>query len=321
MGNFSNIIEYAGDWTIYMTKHLMSILICAVTLLQILLTPALAYGIISTSGNISMGGYNLTLLPDLNATGMSGSSSALQITHNASTIELNATGDATISAISYRDLNYTYTVNTSSGVILYSSLNFQANGEPYNILVDRVYNRSATSNSTGWISFNYSNWSGHTFTVYGMPTIQCPIGWCYVGMNYSNKTLLELDNRFTTDNTQGKYNETSQKYETHRTGYKANEGRTVSQKGGYYYYFFRATNVSVAWGAPTAIVLSTGWNLAANFYTARTLAELKADIGANATYMQYYNHSSAAWATADGASVPSGEAFFVYVNATTNWSG
>lgn len=152
-------------------------------------------------------------------------------------------------------------------------------------------------------------------------TVSCPIGWCYVASNYTSKTLLELDNMFSTDTIQGRYNRTSKKYENHRTGYAFNQYVSVEQKEGYYYYFTSAQDVTMTPGSTPSITLKTGWSLTSNYGAARTLAELKSSIGVAATQTQYYDRSSKSWVITDSQSVPAMEAFFVYVTSETPWSG
>ncbi len=174
------------------------------------------------------------------------------------------------------------------------------------------------SNSNG-NTLNSVVWNIIPLTV---TTISCPIGWCYVASNYSSKTLLELDNLFSTDTVQGHYNATSQKYESHRTNYAFNQNVTVSQKEGYYYYFSSATDITTTPGSTPSITLKTGWNLVANYGTsARTLSALNTSIGANATQAQYYNKTTKAWVSTGTQSVPSMESFMVYVTSQTDWSG
>lgn len=153
-------------------------------------------------------------------------------------------------------------------------------------------------------------------------TISCPIGWCYLASNYSSMTLLELDNLFSTDTVQGHYNATSQKYESHRTGYNFNQNVSVVQKEGYYYYFSTATDITTTPGSTPSITLKTGWNLVGNYgSSARTLAALKSSIGSSATQAQYYNKTLKTWVSTDNQSVPAMEGFFVYVTSQTDWSG
>lgn len=153
-------------------------------------------------------------------------------------------------------------------------------------------------------------------------TVSCPIGWCYVGLNYTSKTLLELDNLFSTDTIQGRYNATSQKYESHRTGYAFNQHVTVQQKEGYYYYFTSAQDITMLPGSTPSITLKAGWSLVANYGTSvRTLSALKTSIGATATSVKYYDRTSKTWVSTDSQSVPAMENFFVYVTSQTEWSG
>lgn len=153
-------------------------------------------------------------------------------------------------------------------------------------------------------------------------TIACPIGWCYIGSNYSAiKNLSELDTIFSTDTIQGKYNATSQKYESHRTGYSFNQNITVTRKEGYYYYFSSPQEITTTPESTPSITLKSGWNLVANYgISARTLADLKTSIGAPATQAKYYDKTLKTWVSSDSQSVPAMEAFFVYVTSQTDWS-
>lgn len=152
-------------------------------------------------------------------------------------------------------------------------------------------------------------------------TISCSIGWCYVASNYSSKTLLELDNLFSTDTIQGHYNATSQKYESHRTGYAFNQNVNVAQKEGYYYYFSTATDITTTPGSIPSITLKNGWNLVANYgSTNRTLSDLKTSIGANATQAQYYDRTYKLWVSYDWQEVPAMESFMAYVTNPTVWT-
>lgn len=152
--------------------------------------------------------------------------------------------------------------------------------------------------------------------------ISCPVGWCYLTMNYTSKTLLELDNLFSTDTIQGKYNATSQKYENHRTGYAFNQNVTVAHKEGYYYYFTSPSNVMVSPVTNPAITLKPGWNLVGNYGTsARTLSALKSSVGASATQAKYYDKALKTWVSSDSQSVPAMEAFLVYVTDQVEWGG
>lgn len=152
-------------------------------------------------------------------------------------------------------------------------------------------------------------------------TISCPVGWCYLAMNYSSRTLQQLDDGLSTDTVQGWYNSTSQKYESHRTGFSFNGNVNVAQKNGYYYYFSTATAVPVNISSNPSITLRPGWNLVGNMDSARTLADLKTSVGAAATQARHYNINSQSWISSDSENVPVGEAFFVYVTAQTAWSG
>jgi parallel beta-helix repeat protein len=152
-------------------------------------------------------------------------------------------------------------------------------------------------------------------------TISCPIGWCYVASNYSSTTLLALDNLFSTDTVQGHYNATTQKYESHRTGYSFNQNVAVAQKEGYYYYFSTAQDITTTPGSTPSITLKTGWNLVGNYgSSARTLSALKSSVGASATSAKYYDKTLKTWVSTDSQSVPAMESFFVYVTSQTDWS-
>ncbi len=213
--------------------------------------------------------------------------------------------------------NATASASNTSNVLGFWNLSGQ--------LSDGLYNYSAQktgyTTTTGSETFTNGGTTlvNITLTV-STVTISCPVGWCYVASNYSSKTLLELDNLFSTDTVQGRYNATSQKYESHRTGYSFNQNITVAQKEGYYYYFTSATDITTTPGSTPSITLKTNWNLVANYGTTnRTLSDLKTSIGANATQAQYYNRTTKTWISTGTQSVPAMESFMAYVNQTTVW--
>ncbi len=151
-------------------------------------------------------------------------------------------------------------------------------------------------------------------------TINCPVGWCYLAMNYTNKTLLELDNMFTTDIVQGWYNASTQKFESHST-YSSNQNVNVTQKSGYYYYFRTPTTVNVNITANPSITLKSGWNLVGNMDTNRTLSDLETSIGGTVVTSSHWNNTNQQWKNPSDEVVPVGEPFMVYVNADTVWVG
>lgn len=143
--------------------------------------------------------------------------------------------------------------------------------------------------------------------------------YCYLGLNSFNKTLKDLDAFQANDTLQGAYNASTQKWETHRTGYAFNENVTVYEKWGYYYYFNKTTNISMRLNETTNITLLKGWNLVGNFGNARTLLQLRTSTGANATAIQYYDRVLKTWVSDNAQIVPPGEAIMIYVTNQTRW--
>lgn len=258
-----------------------------------------------------------------------------------------------------QDLTLHIWTTMSSGYIAYMKVYntgiFVENTVTWNTKPDfqnEIYNYTQSNGYEGWISIPLNNankyisiymneagnkvvyycseecsWQPYSpYITYTPPpsatvTVSCPVGWCYAASNYSSKTLLQLDTLFSTDVIQGHYNATSQKYESHRSGYTFNENAAVAQKEGYYYYFSSLQNITTAPGSTPSITLKTGWNLVANYGTTnRTLADLKTSIGANATQAQYYNRTTKTWVSTGTQSVPAMESFMAYVNASTVWS-
>lgn len=154
--------------------------------------------------------------------------------------------------------------------------------------------------------------------LYSTVTISCPIGWCFLSQNYSSKTLSELDAFFTTDTTQGFFDNSTKKYVNHRTGYAFNENKTVSQGQGYFYYFTSAQDVAITIPSSYSINLVTGWNMVSNFGANRTLSALATSI-TNTTAKQRYNATTKKWIDDDLDTVKQGEAFFAFVSANTTW--
>ncbi len=224
-----------------------------------------------------------------------------------------------------------YTWNAGSGNVT-DSFNVSQNNTWTNGSANTYFNTtvggSGWSNITIW-AFNNSgigtlssgNISQNTQAPPSEVTISCSVGWCYAASNYSSKTLLELDNLFSTDTIQGHYNATSQKYESHRTDYAFNQNVSVAQKEGHYYYFSTATDIITTPGSTPSITLKTGWNLVGNYgSSARTLSALKTSIGGAATSAKYYDKTLKTWVSTDSQSVPAMESFFVYMTEQTDWS-
>jgi len=227
-----------------------------------------------------------------------------------------------------------FTINSSNTTqqvnLTIGDLNASTN---YSIKKDGVFWQMNQSNSTGWLIVPYTGGLNSTITielnstsVAINTTITCPVGWCYLAMNYSNKTLQELDDIQTQDYVQGKYNSTSQKYENHRISdswrsYTANQNVTVSLKEGYYYYFRRPVSIDMNFTSNPAITLNTGWNLVGNLGSDRTLADLKSSIGVTATQATHFDTSRQSWNASDGHTVATGEAFMVYITSGSSWSG
>ncbi len=146
-------------------------------------------------------------------------------------------------------------------------------------------------------------------------------GWCFLAQNYSSSTLKQIDANNSNDTIHGWFNSSSQLREGHNTNYRFNENITVPQKWGYQIFFNRSTNVNVTIVENVTISLKTGLNLVGNMNaSARNLSVLKTNI-TNATAASYYNRTSRAWETNNSTLVPAGEAFYVTVSASTNWSG
>jgi len=201
-------------------------------------------------------------------------------------------------------LNYS---NNTVGAGAFSNISVYS----YNISGSGTLNTTAISQNvqTPSSSFTASN-----------NTIVCPVGWCYLAMNDTNKTLLQLDNMFSTDVVQGWFNSTSQKFESH-SKFDFNKNINVTNKSGYFYYFKTATNVSVNITGNPTITLKSGWNLVGNMDTARNLSTLKTSIGANATSASHWNNTLQIHNTGNSEIVGVGEPFFVNVNADTSWGG
>lgn len=150
-------------------------------------------------------------------------------------------------------------------------------------------------------------------------SVTCPIGWCYLAMNRSNQTLLEIDNVFSSDTVQGYYNSTSQKYESHMHLYPPFQDSNVTQKLGYYFYTGSETRVSVNMTTIPFITLRPGWNLVGNLQGTRNLSTLCSSIGVEATQARYYNKYTRRWVSSGSQDVPAGEAFMVYVASAKVW--
>jgi len=225
-------------------------------------------------------------------------------------------------------INFTATNSTSDQTMNISLGNdtFQVlNGHSYYITKDNVQQQLSIATSN-YVNFtNISVGSNYTVEEYIFTSsnqiISCPVGWCFLAMNYTNKTLLEIDNNYTTDTVQSLFNSTSQKYETHRIRYTPNQNSNVTQKQGYSIYFITATNVNINLTSNPTISLKLGWNLVGNMDTNRSLSTLKTSIGATATSASHFNNTLQSWQTADAEIVNVGESFMVYVNANTDWSG
>ncbi|MDD3474318.1 MAG: right-handed parallel beta-helix repeat-containing protein [Candidatus Dojkabacteria bacterium] len=181
------------------------------------------------------------------------------------------------------------------------------------------------SNTTGYISYNSTGFDSSRYTVITQQnleaTVSCPKGWCFLAMNYTSKTLLQLDNMFSTDLNQGTYNSTTQKYETHVTGFTPNQNVNVTQKQGYYYYFSAPTIVNFVIETNPTITLNTGWNLVGNLNQSMTLSQELSNIGASATQASHYNKTTRTFVSTGSEIIPVGESFFVYVTNPTQWSG
>jgi len=182
-----------------------------------------------------------------------------------------------------------------------------------------AYNNSGsgTLNATG-ISQNVQTPAG-SFTA-SNNIISCPVGWCHLAMNYTNKTLTQLDAMFSTDIVQGWFNSTSQKFESHSL-FSKNQNVNVTQKSGYFYYFYSPTTVYVNITENPSIDLKTGWNLVGNMDTNRTLSELETSIGGTVITSSHWNNTEQQYQNDAAEMVLIGESFFVNVNANSSWGG
>jgi len=280
--------------------------------------------------NITVQAYNNSGSGTLNATGVSMNTQApdapinTYIPPNATTMTytngstwVNHTWQAGSGNVT-DSYNISHNGNWSNGTILNYS-NYTVGAGAWSNITIYAYNNSGsgTLNATG-ISQNVQT-PASSFTA-SNNTINCPVGWCYLAMNSTNKTLTQLDAMFATDIVQGWFNSTSQKFESHSL-FSKNQNVNVTQKSGYFYYFYSPTTVYVNITENPSITLKSGWNLVGNMDTNRTLSELETSIGGTIVTSSHWNNTEQQWKNPSDEVVPVGEAFMVNVNADTVWSG
>ncbi len=90
--------------------------------------------------------------------------STLEINFNDTQARWNTTSNTTLSNITYVNDRLNFTGNATSG-ILNISVKMLNNSMNYYLFIDGVKNTSVTSNSSGWVNFNYSGWSQHDFSI------------------------------------------------------------------------------------------------------------------------------------------------------------
>jgi len=232
------------------------------------------------------------------------------------------------SILNWNTSNITFTATWSGATTAYYNVTGLLPNTVYNIYNDSVINYTYTSDSAGQLTnftIDYTT-SAKTITILEYTftssnnTISCPVGWCYLAMNYTNKTLLQLDPLFTTDVVQGWFNASTQRFESHST-YSSNQNVNVTQKSGYYYYFKTATNVNINMTENPLITLKSGWNLVGNMDTNRTISELETSIGGTVVSSSHWNNTHQHYINDPGEIVPVGEPLMVNVSADTVWGG
>jgi len=142
-------------------------------------------------------------------------------------------------------------------------------------------------------------------------------GWCYLSMNYTNKTLSELSETVSNDIVLGAYNSTSQRYTLHRPSKTLNSDYNVTQGWGYSIYFSESTEVNIT--IPETIpeiTLLTGWNLVGHLSISNTtITDILTDIGSNATIGCYKETCT------NATVIPAMESVMIYVTDNTIWDG
>lgn len=111
-----------------------------------------------TGGNIF-----LTTLAGQNSTNIT-ASETLEFNINNASLQFSATANATLSNITYSSDVLNFTASASQGALNVSAKMLN-NNKLYYLFVDGTKNASTTSNASGWISFNYSGWSQHDFSI------------------------------------------------------------------------------------------------------------------------------------------------------------
>lgn len=271
--------------------------------------------IYTLSGNetVSITKYNITIQPSVSNVTAANTTSVLTVNYLNNIIPV---------------LNFSF---TSPIPVMNITLNNVTNGANYSLYnsTSGAYITSvvAGSNQTIWFNnslgnaaYNITETVTSTF-IQQLVNISCPAGWCFLAMNRSGMTLSELDSVLSNDRVHLRYNNSSQRYETHQTGYIPNRNSNISQKLGYGVYFTAPASIAINLTANPTIILGAGWNLVGNMNNATNLSSLRTSIGVEATQARHFNLASQSWISSDSETVPAGEAFFVYLTASKAWSG
>jgi hypothetical protein len=275
-----------------------------------------------TQGNVSFGGNDkaLSLLLDdyriWNST-----SGYVKLNYNSSP---NSTYQLTVNGTTPTNTNVSiqYSHNTSTPTDFFATFNASLNNS---------WSLSPQYNNTDAYIWLFGNGTStpqiSNITMYDALAPVTPLlitscrYWCFIAMNSSSQVLLDIYNNYTTTLIQGIFDTPTQSYITHRTGFTPNQYSIVYQKYGYYIYTPSLISISTNITTNPNITLNTGWNLVGNMNTTRTLLELKTSIGATATSASHFNITTQTYITTDSEIVPVANAFFVYTNANTVWSG
>ena len=150
------------------------------------------WGLVNQQGNISMSGYNITLVPVLNLTSMKSDGTTLTMVLNGSTILFNSTADTTLSNLVYANDFLNFTANAPSGTLIVSA-GMLNNSKPYYLLLNNVKSQSTTSNTTGWVSFTYPLTATVAFSIepdYRAPTLVSDSGASPTSMQQGFSTTI-----------------------------------------------------------------------------------------------------------------------------------
>jgi hypothetical protein len=126
-----------------------------------------AYGIVNTQGNITINGYNVTMIPLLYLPYATADTTNITLGLNSSIIKLDGNSDYTISDII--DIPVSPTNSTRFVFSNTGNINFYVqktkNNFSYGLFVDGVINSAAISNSTGWMHFMYTLTGSHSISI------------------------------------------------------------------------------------------------------------------------------------------------------------